>query len=70
MKEQPIILVRVTDGVGIDRKLNGYALDGTPLKRRCYNGRICYLYGSKLIGLNTLRNSAPVEIKLENECPF
>lgn len=70
MKQESIILVRVVNDVGIDNKLNGFTLDGKPLKRRFYNGRICYLHNGKVIGLNALKNSKPTNHKIDTSCPF
>ena len=70
MKQESIILVRVFGGIGIDNKLNGFTLDGVPVKRRFYNGRLCYLHNGKVIGLNTLKNSQPVKHIIDTSCPF
>ena len=35
---------------GIDRYLNGYDLETTqPIKKRCWNGRLCWNHNDKLI---------------------
>jgi len=71
MKQDSVILIRVVNGIGIDKKANGYLLDGTPVKRKVYNGRLCYQNGKIRVGYKTLSESIPVKIELNNfECPF
>lgn len=70
MSSNSVILVRVYNGIGIDAKANGYLLDGTPVKRRVYNGRLCYQHNNIRLGYNTLRNAKPVEIVIDNPLPF
>lgn len=69
-KQENIILIRAVNGIGIDEKLNGYTLDGKPVKRKVYNGRLCYQLGKQRIGYNTLKNSPPVKIIIDNSTPF
>lgn len=71
MKQDSVILIRVVNGIGIDKKANGYLLDGTHVKRKVYNGRLCYQNGKKRVGYKKLSESIPVKIELNNfEYPF
>ena len=70
MKDDDVILIRIVKGIGIDKHANGYLLDGTPVKRRFYNGRICYQHGRTRVGYLALAKSKPVKIEIKNECPF
>jgi hypothetical protein len=65
-----IVLIRVARGMGIDRHANGYALDGTPLPRKVYNGRLCYIHNGKRIGYATLAATPPVKLLIDNSIPF
>lgn len=71
MKVDSVILVRVVKGIGIDNKANGYLLDGTPIAKRVYNGRLCYQHDKLRVGYKTLAKSPAVKIELkENDLPF
>jgi hypothetical protein len=72
MNNNPVILVRVLKGIGIDTKGRGYLLDGTPVKRSFYGGRICYRINKTVVGYRSLANSNPVKIEVNkiNDCPF
>jgi hypothetical protein len=70
MNEKTIILIRVKNGIGIDSKANGYTIEGNPIKRKFYNGRICYVHKSKIIGYRALAKSEPVRFEIKNDCPF
>ena len=70
ISQNSVILIRVVNGIGIDKYANGYLLDGTPVNRKCYNGRLCYQHRTKRVGYNTLKNSQPVNIKIGNDFPF
>ena len=65
-----VILVRFVNGIGIDKFANGYLIDGTPVKRKVYNGRLCYVNGERRIGFKTLKDSHTVNIVIDNDCPF
>lgn len=65
-----VILIRVYKGIGIDKQANGYTLTGVPVKRSCYNGRLCYNYNGKRVGYNTLKSQPPVKLVIANICPF
>jgi len=70
MNTDCVILIRAVNGIGIDCKLNGFTLDGKPVKRKVYNGRLCYQKGKQRIGYATLKNSPPVEIIIDTQLPF
>lgn len=70
MKTDSVILVRVVGEIGIDKYANGYTLDGKPIKRAFYNGRLCYNYKGVRVGYSTLKKSEPVKIEIKQDCPF
>lgn len=70
MKLDSVILVRVVGEIGIDRYANGYTLNGKPIKRSFYNGRLCYNYKGVRVGYATLKKSKPVRIEIKQDCPF
>jgi len=67
---ESIILVRVKNGIGIDQHANAYTLDGKPIKKRFYNGRLCYQHNGTRLGYKTLAQTKPVCIKLDFSLPF
>ena len=70
ISQNSVILIRVVNGIGIDKMANGYLLDGTPVNRKCYNGRLCYQHGTKRVGYASLKRSAAVSITIDISCPF
>lgn len=70
MNTDCVILIRAVNGIGIDSKLNGFTLDGKPVNRKVYNGRLCYQKGKQRIGYATLKNSPPVKMIIDNSTPF
>lgn len=69
MKRQTVI-IRLVDGIGIDKFAKGYLVDGTPVKRKFYNGRLCYVHKNKRVGYKTLKNSTPIKLIIEEDLPF
>lgn len=65
-----IILVRVVNGIGIDKFGNGFTIDGKPLKRKFYNGRICFRHNGKITGYRTLAKSEPCNYVIDFSLPF
>lgn len=70
MKSNSVIIVRVVGEIGIDKYANGYTLDGKPIKRSFYNGRLCYNYKGVRVGYATLKKSQQVRIEIKNNYPF
>jgi hypothetical protein len=64
------VIIRLVDGIGIDKFANGYLIDGTPVKRKFYNGRLCYVHKNKRVGYKTLKNSPPIKLIIEETLPF
>lgn len=65
------VIVRQYNGIGIDSKLNGWNLKTeTMVKRKFYNGRICYADGDKRVGLRTLKNQIPCRVVIDHSLPF
>lgn len=69
-KDETIILIRIVNGIGIDKFGNGFTIEGKPLKRKFYNGRICFRHNGKVTGYRTLAKSQPVRIEIKNDLPF
>lgn len=72
VNNKPVILIRVLNGIGIDNKGRGYLLDGTPVKRSYYGGRICYRINKTVVGYRSLANSPAVKLEVNklDGCPF
>lgn len=70
--ESQILLIRKhpTIPFGIDKKLNGYMLDGSPVKLKSYDGRLVYLVGKKQIGYNFMKKQPKCLILIKNDLPF
>lgn len=65
-----IVIVRFVNGIGIDKKLNGYTMDGKTVKKKVYGGCLCYQDGKKRVYYSQLKRSNPVNIVIDNSCPF
>ena len=66
---KPIMLIRIHNGIGIDKYGNGYLIDGTPVKRRFYSS-LCYVHKKLRVGYKTLSNSKPVNFLIIYNLPF
>ena len=70
MRNNTVIIIRQANGVGIDKFLNGYDMtDFKLLKRKVYNGRLCYILNGKPIGYSTIKKNKCF-IEITNNCPF
>lgn len=70
LKDNTITIIRQSGGVGIDKYLNGYDMASfTPLKKRVYNGRLCYVLNGKIIGLKSIKKNR-CNIAITDTCLF
>ena len=65
------VIVRKYKDIGIDSKLNGWNLKTeTKIEKKYYNGRICFNYDGKRVGLNTLINQPQCKHIIQHNYPF
>jgi len=70
MKNKTVTIIRQAKGVGIDKYLNGYDMNYLKLlKRKVYNGRLCFILNGKPIGYSTIKKNK-CNIAITDTCPF
>ncbi len=70
LKNNKITIIRQANGVGIDKFLNGYDMTNFKLlKRKVYNGRLCYIINGKPVGYSTIKKNR-CNIAITDTCPF
>ena len=70
LKNNKITIIRQANGVGIGEFLNGYDMTNFKLlKRKVYNGRLCYIINGKPVGYSTIKKNR-CNIAITDTRPF